>query len=140
MLEITIEELEKIKTDAEIEDFIQRYCERVPTLSDVINSWLADDRVTPAELMQRSSINRNYGYNIINGKRLHPGRDKVIALCIAARLSVHETQEALAVAKVGMLYHRDERDVRIIGALNNRIGDVMKVNLMLSEHGLEPLE
>ena len=132
--------LERLKTEREIEEHIRENCIEIPALSDMINRWLADGRTTIAELMKRSRINRNYGYNIINGKRLNPSRDKIIALCIAAGLTVGETQETLAAAKAGPLYYRNERDVRIAGALNNGVRDVLKVNLMLSEHGLEPLE
>lgn len=132
--------LEQLKTDREINEFIRQNCTDAPSLSSMINSWLADGRTTIAELMRRSRINRNYGYNIINGKRVNPSRDKVLALCIAACLSVGETQETLAAAKAGELYFRSERDVRIAGALNNKVGDVLKVNIMLAEHGLEPLE
>ena len=94
--------LEQLKTDREINEFIRQNCTEAPILSSMINSWLADGRTTIAELMRRSRINRNYGYNIINGKRVNPSRDKVLALCIAACLSVGETQETLAAAKAGV--------------------------------------
>ena len=134
------QELEKLKTEAEIESFVRKHCNARRGLNDVINSWLAAGRITASELLKKSRINRNYGYNIVNGKRLNPGRDKILAICIAAELNVRETQETLAISRVGALYARDERDVRIAGALNNRVGDVLKVNIMLAEHGLDPLE
>ena len=136
---LTNKKLSSIKNDQLAEDFIKKWCNDEPKLHDRINAIMVDKRISLVELMSKSRINRNYGYNIINGKRSNPGRDKVIALCIATQSTLEETQEILTIAKVGILYYRRERDIRLALALNNKVGDVLKVNLMLEEHGLEPL-
>ena len=125
--------------DRAIEEFVNKWCQTEPRLHDKVNAMMAEKGVSLSQLMSKSQINRNYGYNIINGKRTNPSRDKVLAICIALKLSLTETQELLAIAKVGTLYYRRERDVRIAAAINKAIGDVIKVNLILAEQGLEPL-
>ena len=128
-----------LKSENSVEEFVEKWCREEPTLHDRVNAIMISKKISLADLMKSSRINRNYGYNIVNGKRTNPGRDKVIALCIAAQSTLEETQETLTIAKVGILYYRRERDVRLAMALNNKVGDVLKVNLMLEEHGLEPL-
>lgn len=84
-------------------------------------------------------VNKNYVYNILNGDKKKPGRDKILALCIGARMSYSETQRALEIGNVAPLYPKDERDVRIAVGINSGAGDVMKINLILDEYGLEPI-
>ena len=132
-------ELYELDTQKNTEDFIEKWCSKEPEFHQTINAIIAKKGISISELMHSSRINRNYGYNILNGRRKNPGRDKVLSICIAAKLSVKDTQELLMIAKVGGLYYRCERDVRIAAALNNEIGDVIKMNIILESKGLEPL-
>ena len=132
-------ELGLIKSDSEVEEFVGRWCEAEEDFNLVLERILSEKAITVSEFMKNSRINRNYGYNIINGKRKNPGRDKVLAMCIASGLSVEEAQELLYRAKVGGLFYKSERDVRIAAALSNKVRDVLKVNIMLEARGLEPL-
>ena len=133
-------ELASLSEENAVEEYISRWCMDEVRFHKAMNDCLIKHHITLSELMENSRINRNYGYNIINGRRQKPSRDKVIAMCIAAKLSLEETQEMLAIAKVGCLYYRRERDVRIAAAINNKIEDVLKVNIILESKGLEPLE
>ena len=54
-------------------------------------------------------------------------------------MSYSETQRALEIGNVAPLYPKDERDVRIAVGINSGAGDVMKINLILDEYGLEPI-
>ena len=133
-------DISSLKTEADVEDFIRKWCTDEVSFHEALNQEVAVKGITLPDLMEKSRINRNYGYNIVNGRRTNPGRDKVIALCIAAGLSVEETQNLLSVAKVGGLYYRRERDIRIASCLNNGIRDVLDVNILLESHDLEPLD
>ena len=128
-----------LKSEADVERYIDTWCRNTERLHDAINRIMVEKEINLTELMVNSRINRNYGYNIVNGRRENPGRDKVLAICIAAQLSLEEAEELLAIAKVAGLYYRSERDVRIAYALNKKVGDVLEVNIMLSDAGLEPL-
>lgn len=132
-------DLSGINTPKDEEEYLINYCVREEHFHRYLNRLIAERGVSVSELMRRSCINKNYGYNIINGARKHPGRDKVLALCIAAGMNVHEVQHSLILSKESILYWRDERDMRIVFAIRKGINDVMKLNIMLSEHGLEPL-
>ena len=129
-----------LKTARDVEAFIIENCDADSVrFYEYLNRIIEDKKLKVADVMKRSNINQNYGYNIVNGARKNPGRDKVIAICIGSGMTFRETQEALDRAKAARLYYRSERDVRIAAALNNHVRDVVKVNMELSDNGLEPL-
>ena len=76
--------------------------------------------ISSGELIQRSGIQRTYGYQILSGEK-NPGRDKVIALCLALSLPLDDTQRALTLAKESVLYPRIRRDSIIIFGINNNM-------------------
>lgn len=110
------------------------------TFSSYMNEMIAQKNLELKEVIAASGISRNYVYQILNGRRSNPGRDKILATCIAAKLSFSETNRALKIAGAGILYAKDERDIWIAVALNREIGDVLKVNLMLEEKGVASLD
>lgn len=134
------EELLAIKTMAEAEKFIAEHCHKKEPFHQYLNRKMSERGVSVPELMRKSCVNKNYGYNIVNGARKKPSRDKIIALCVASKMTLKEVQQALLLAQEGLLYWCDERDVRIAVAINTGISDVMQLNIMLSEKGIAPLD
>ena len=129
-----------ISSEEDCERHISEYCAHNKSFHLYLNEKIVEKKISVPELMRRSCINKNYGYNILNGARRKPSRDRIIALCIAARMTLGELQHALILAKQAVLCWCDERDVRIASAVENSMGDVMKVNLILAEKGVEPLD
>lgn len=95
--------------------------------------------VSLAKIVANSRINRNYVYNITSGIKKMPGRDKIIALCIAAEMDFAELNEALMLGGKQTINPHDPRDVWIVICINNKISDVLKVNLFLEEKGCAPI-
>lgn len=93
-----------------------------------------------AEVVKRCGISSNYVYQILSGAKSNPGRDKIIALCIASEMTYKQTQRALEISGLAPLYPRDERDVRIAIAINSGVNDALEVNLLLDRYGLDPLD
>lgn len=91
------------------------------------------------EIVRRSLIERTYCYQILNGHRPHPGRDKIIALCRAAECTLLETRRALRIAKEADLYVKNKRDVIISFAINRNFS-VRRTNELLEENGEEILK
>lgn len=133
--------LEKIKTPVEEEKFIKKYAinKEDKYFYEYLQQYIAESRMTMSKVMTNSRLNKNYGYNIVNGTRKSPGRDKVIALCIGAKMTFEECQEALKIAHHPTLNPRDERDIRIAVFINNGGGDVLKLNIILESKGVLPL-
>lgn len=111
---------------------------RYVSLSDYFCGYLRSHNILESNLIRASLIQRNYAYQILNGTK-NPGRDKVLALCIAAEMNYDDTQRALALADVGKLYPRRKKDSIIIFALQQHLS-VQQANELLYEEGEEPLE
>lgn len=91
-----------------------------------------------SDVIRAAQLDRTYGYQILSGAK-KPGRDKILALCIAAGLTLRETQRCLETAGEGILYARSARDAVIIYGIERHL-DVMRINELLTdkkEPGLE---
>lgn len=134
--------LKQIHTAKEEENYIKKYVNRQAdkNFREYLQEHIVSNQLSVAEVMNNSRINKNYGYNIINGTRKNPGRDKVIALCIGAGMDFEQIQEALYLSNLPTLDPRDERDVRIAVAVNNHVIDVLKLNILLEDKGVAPLD
>lgn len=133
--------LEQVRAPHDAERFITEYTERTPLLFyQYINILIAEKNIPLPEVISNSGISKNYVYNILNGTRRNPGRDKVIALCIGARANYRQLQRALELANVPPLYPKSERDARIAIAVNNGVNNVTSLNYLLDSFNLEPLD
>lgn len=118
--------LETIRQLPQYDSFIAYY----RTLDKVQNR-------TPSALQKASAIERSYFYHVLDGSR-HPGRDKILRLCLAAELDADETRRALEAGGVQVLYARSRRDAVIQYAIVKQLS-VIETNLLLEQYGLEAL-
>ena len=126
--------------DEKIDQLIKNNCNEQLLFHEYFNAYIAAHKLDTTQIISRSSVNRNYVYSIINGKRLNPGRDKVLALCIAAGMKYSEINRGLKISRQGALYPKVERDARIIICINKGITDIMELNLYLDRSGVAPLD
>ena len=108
------------------------------SFSEYFTTYLRLHNIAESDLIRSSQIQRNYAYQILSGAK-NPGRDKVLALCLAAQMNYDETQRALTLADVGKLYPRRKRDSIIIFALNQKL-TVQQINELLYEENEKILE
>lgn len=108
------------------------------SFSEYFCSYILKNNIVESDLIHASQIQRNYAYQILNGTK-KPGRDKVLALCIAAQMSLDETQRALTLSNSGKLYPRRKRDSIIIFAIDKKIS-VQQTNELMYEEDEMPLE
>lgn len=85
--------------------------------------------IKKSDVISSSNLSRTYAYQILNGTK-KPSRDKIIQLCIGARLNLEETERALTLGNSGKLYAKNSRDSIIIFAINKGI-DVVTTNELL---------
>ncbi|MEG0918554.1 MAG: hypothetical protein RSB99_03810 [Bacilli bacterium] len=104
------------------------------------NDYIAYKDINITDVLNKSGINKNYVYGIVNGTKKNPGRDKVIALCVAAGMDFVETNRTLKISKLGPLYSKDPRDVTIIVFINNKNTNVTDLNLQLTNENFKPLD
>lgn len=133
--------LEKVQDAETAGRFIEAHGEKkFNYFYEYLNYIIASKELIPADVIRRSGISRNYVYNILNGIKKKPGRDKVLALCIGSSMTFSETQKALEIAGLAPIYPRNDRDVWIAVAINQGVSSVLQVNLMLEKQNMEPLD
>lgn len=132
--------LEEIEDHTAADSFLSEHAkDSGETFQSFLLRQIESRGLDKTEVVKRSGISSNYVYQILSGTRNNPGRDKVIALCIASEMTYRQTQQALEISELAPLYPRDERDVRIAIAINKGIVDAIEVNLVLDKYGLAPL-
>lgn len=102
-----------------------------------LNDYMEKLSITKSELIKKSNLHRNYGYEIINGKKL-PSRDKVIAISIGLQLNIEETQRFLKISGNRELYPRDKKDAYIIYGITQKMS-IFDINEFLFDKGFHTL-
>ena len=125
--------LQDTKTTAQLQTYTDTLAEQtiLQTFPEYLNSKMIERNFSPAELIASAQIQRNYGYQILNGTR-NPSRDKVLSICLALGLDLPETQRALTLAQFGQLYPKNRRDSIFIFSINKKLS-VLQVNELLDE-------
>lgn len=139
MKKTTGELLEILKKESTLNRYIEtvsdNLIEQVP-LSDCLNRLIKEKGLKKMDIICQSGLERKYAYQIINGQK-RPNRDRVLALCLAMRLSLEETQALLRQTGYSPLYARLKQDSVIIFCLQHTLS-TMDANDLLYEMG-EPL-
>ena len=101
------------------------------SFSQTFRLLLDQHNLKKADVIRDSNLDRTYAYQVLSGSR-HPGRDKILALGIAAGFSVKEIRRLLECASAAILYSRSSRDAVILYGIENRL-NLMRINEMLLE-------
>ena len=139
MKKSTDELLKALKSNNHIEDFFKENASELifESLAEQIAFYMKQKGLKKSEVVNRSMLG-TYAYNIINGDRKNPERDKLIMLCFGLRLTAEEANRLLKMSSNGELYVRNPRDMVLIYALD-RGQSVIDANNKLDELGLDPL-
>lgn len=138
--DISTEELKhQIEKATNIEDFLNANHEYMlsGSLSEHLTALLAEKKISKADVVRGSLLDRAYVYQIFSGEK-HPSRDKLLALSFGLQLSEEETQKMLKLSGNRELYARDERDAVILFALQHH-KTVMETNELLDAHQMPAL-
>lgn len=91
-----------------------------PKLHFLLNAYLDEKKLTKADVIRRLNIDRNYGYQVFNGKRI-PTRNILIQLALMLELDVEHTDYLLKLAGKPMLYVRNPIDARIFYSIKHKM-------------------
>lgn len=134
--------LSSVNTENQLKDYTEYLEEQsMPkTFHEYINELILKHghSLSIASIIENSQIQRNYGYQIINGTR-RPGRDKILALSLTLHLTLKETQRGLTLAGENILYPKTRRDSIIIFALQKQLS-VLDTNELLFQFDEKTLE
>ncbi len=122
-------------------DDIESVFEKEKTFSDYMNEHISKHpELTAAKIARKADIPKSYANEILTGKK-KGSRDRIIALCYAAGMSLEETRHGLIFSGNDPLYPKRKRDAYIIYIFNNieKFPTITDINLFLSDKGEEPL-
>lgn len=124
-----------VKNRKELKEYAEKLSDETiaVTFVEYMNTKMLEKGKTTSEVICESQIQRNYGYQILAGKRV-PGRDKIISLCLALKLTVKETQRALTIVGLGQLYSKNRRDAILLFCLQKGLS-VLETNEVLEDMG-----
>ena len=91
--------------------------------------------LTKSSIINKSDFSYCYFYDIINGRKI-PGKDKVVRLILAMKLSLDDCQDALRISSKSALYPKIKRDSILIFALNHS-PSIYETKDLLTKHGEE---
>lgn len=109
------------------------------TIAEYLDMLLSEKKLQKNEVIARSNLDRNYAYQIFNGRKTNPSRDKMIMLSIGMGLTLEETRKLLKVSSLSDLYIRNPRGSIIMYCLVQK-SDLIETNETLSNYGVDILE
>lgn len=144
MVEKNTDELEKALQGAHVKNF-EAYCrENAESLNDdgfsvYMKNIISEKRLTQQMVFLRADIPERYGYKLLSGEKRTKQRDVILRICYAAELSLAQTQRALKKYEMPPLYAKLPRDALLMIMFNERPGDIIEVNEILTKHGMDAL-
>lgn len=109
------------------------------SFSVYIKNILVSKKITQQTVFLNADIPERYGYKLLSGEKRTKQRDIILRICYAAELSLEETQRALKKYGMAELYAKFQRDALLMIIFNERPGNILEVNSLLKQNGMEPL-
>lgn len=137
-------ELEKVLQNTHIKNF-DTYCkENIGNLTDseftvYMKNIFNEKKLTQQIVFLRADIPERYGYKLLSGEKRTRQRDIILRICYAAEMSLAQTQRALRKYGMPELYAKLSRDALLMIIFNERPGDIIEVNEILTKHGMDTL-
>lgn len=91
------------------------------------------------DIFLQADIPERYGYKLMAQEKHTRQRDVLLRIFYAAHMTLEETQQALKLYPMPMLYAKDTRDALLMIAFNEHAGAISDVNELLISNGMEPL-
>ena len=103
--------------------------------SDFMRSQFKAKKLTQQEIFDAAGIPERYGYKLISGEKKTVQRDIILRMCLVAGFSLKDTQTALTLYSMPILYSKIPRDSVLIIAVNQRLHDLTRVDDLLEKYG-----
>ena len=125
--------------DFEIEEMERRLSERMAHMADTFPQYLlyliSKKGMENAEVYKRAIVDKKVFSKLKNNPDYHPQKLTALCLCIGAKLNLDESRDLLARAGYA-LSPCDKTDIIFSFFIENRIYDMIELDIQLEEHGL----
>lgn len=141
MLKIPTDELmEKLLKANNISDYVKENEDFFIdlTIAEFLNEYVKAKKLTKSQIIKDAQINEIYGYQIFSGSRT-PSRNKLLALCIAMKMTLDEVQLTLKTSGFAPLYPKNKWDSIVMRGIVDG-SDILKINNTLYENGENTLD
>lgn len=120
-----------------MEEYISQYGSTQMNTS-IFSEYMADHNISAAAIVRHCSglISKSYVYELLSGTKLHPSRDIILILCIAAQMDRKMTRRVLETYHHRDLYAKDTRDIIIATYINTKTFDLNLINDELDKYQL----
>lgn len=109
------------------------------SVGEYLEMLLNEKKLKKSEVIERANLDKNYAYQIFNGNKTNPSRNKLIMLAFGMRLNLNETRKLLKLCNAADLYARSPRDSIIIFCLMKG-NSLISCNEYLADFSLDILE
>ena len=91
-----------------------------PELTDVLSKFIDERKTNKADVIRMLNVNRNYGYQILNGTRA-PTRNCLIRIALILKLDADRISYLLRLAGKPTLYVRNLVDAKVFYAVKHNM-------------------
>ena len=107
-------------------------------LQDYFNLYFKDHpELLTADVIKRSNLDRGYAYQILNGRKPHPGKYKLVLLALCAGMNLKEIQRALTISGNAVLYPKFSQDAALGVCINQNCTSAFEVMNFFAENNLD---
>ncbi len=106
--------------------------------ADYMREKFKEKSILQQDVFLAADLPERYGYKLISEQKHTTQRDTILRICLAARLDLNETNEALILYGMAPLHARIPRDTAFIVAIQNRVYDIHDVDAILRGNDLPP--
>ena len=107
--------------------------------AEYMKALIIEKGIKQQDIFLDADIPERYGYKLLSEEKRTKRRYVILRICYAARLDFEETQKALKIYGMPVLYARIPRDAILITIFNDRPGSIIDVNSILCKNKMEPL-
>lgn len=127
-----------ITTTSELKIILEKngkYMNAPSDIAEYLNEIIKKKGLKKSKIIQDSGLNKQYFYEILSGKKGKSFKQNtVLAIAIAMKMTLDETQRLLRLCKTGELYSKKKRDAIIMWGISHQksLSDIHE--LLENEH------
>lgn len=141
MKKTTTQLLEILKNKKDYSEFLNEEVGELifSSAAEYLELMIRDKKLKKSDIIREGNLDRNYAYQIFNGTKKNPSRNKILMISFGMHLNIEETRKLLKICELSDLYARNPRDGAILFCLNKGMS-LIDTNEMLCNLGLEILD